>query len=164
MSETFFIGDTHFGHKNILSYEPVARPFISLDDMHDALIARWNNVVGKFDKVYMLGDFCFGRKNIAFADHLNGQKRLIMGNHDVYGAEEYLKFFLSVHGALYWNKCLMTHIPSHPRIFDGKVKLNIHGHLHSKLIEDHRYINVSCEQNGLIPIHADKILEQLYDD
>ena len=132
--------------------------------MHEAIIERWNNVVAKFDKVYHLGDFCFGAHNIAIAERLHGNLRLILGNHDIYAESLYLKYFRSLHGALYWNKCLLTHIPSHPRIFDGRVQLNIHGHLHSKLIEDHRYINVSCEQNGLTPIHADKILEQLYDD
>ncbi len=171
MSETFFIGDTHFGHANILEYERAARPFNSLEEMHEAMVNRWNSVVGKYDKVFHLGDFAFGSHNIAIASRLNGQMRLILGNHDSYGAPEYLKYFHSVHGAIYWFKYLLTHVPVHPCNLNGRADYNIHGHLHSKFvmlfdqkntntwIKDRRFINVSCEQNNLTPISAEEILK-----
>lgn len=175
MSETFFIGDTHFGHQNILTYEPIARPFATVEEMNEAIVDRWNSVVGKFDKVYHVGDFCMGgRENIAIADRLNGQKRLVMGNHDAYPAELYLKYFKSIHGVLFWNDCILTHVPVHPANLQHRSTYNIHGHLHSKRVEtagnernkgaglpdntyDWRYINVSCEQNNLTPISADEL-------
>lgn len=175
MSTTFFIGDTHLSHKNILIYEPVARPFATVEEMNEEIVRRWNSVVGKFDKVYHLGDFCMGGKqNIAIAGRLNGQKRLIMGNHDAYPAEEYLKYFKSIHGVLFWNDCILTHVPAHPANLEHRSKYNIHGHLHGKRVllpgnlrvkgvgfsdnyDDKRYINVSCEQNNLTPINADQL-------
>ena len=160
MSDVFFIGDTHFGHKNILEYEPVARPFRTLGEMHDIMIERWNKTVKKHDKVYHLGDFAFGRDNISIASKLNGQKRLILGNHDAYPADMYLKYFCSVHGALFWKNFILTHIPVHSDMLQGRADFNIHGHLHSKNLDDKRYINVSCEQNNLTPIHLDQILER----
>lgn len=158
MSDTWFISDTHFGHKNILEYEPEARPFACLEEMHEVMIDRWNSVVGKYDKVFHLGDFCFGRENINIAGRLKGQKRLIMGNHDVYGAAEYLKYFLSVHGVMFWNAAIMMHVPAYSQC---AMDFIIHGHLHSRKLNDWRYINVSVEQNNLTPINADVILKYM---
>lgn len=181
MAETWFISDTHFSHKNILEYEPTARPFASIEEMNEAMIERWNSVVKPNDKVYHLGDFCMGGKhNVAIAGRLNGNKRLIMGNHDAYPAEEYLKYFKSIHGVLFWNSLILTHVPVHPHCLPKRAIGNAHGHLHSKQIEIHepyetpqgwaygcldkRYANVSCEQNNLTPINADIILERFKDD
>lgn len=158
MHNTWFIGDTHFGHANILNYEQTARPFENLNQMHEALITRWNNVVRPNDKVFHLGDFCFGARNIAFAELLNGNKHLILGNHDIYPADEYLKYFKTIHGAMYWRGSLLTHVPVHPTNLGNRAKFNIHGHLHSKKIDNPLYINVSCENNHLTPISADEIL------
>lgn len=173
MAETFFISDTHFGHANILQYEPVARQFVTVEEMNEAMIDRWNRVVQPFDKVYHLGDFCFGAKNIEIAGRLNGQKRLVLGNHDIYPIPEYLKYFKSVHGVRFWGDCILTHVPVHPDSLGSRAKYNIHGHLHSKnvmryghmdkemCVKDNSYINVSAEQNNLTPINADVILNRL---
>ncbi len=158
MSDTWFISDTHLGHANILKYEPVARPFTTLDEMHEAIINRWNQCVGKTDKVYHLGDFAFGAVNIELAKYLNGQKELILGNHDKYNKALYLQYFNQVHGAKFWYNFVLTHIPVHPSNLEGRSDFNIHGHLHSKKLDDPRYINVSCEQNNLTPINAEVIL------
>lgn len=166
MSDTWFISDLHLGHSNILQYEPVARPFATLDEMHEEIIARWNAVVRKYDKVFVLGDFAFTREALTLADRLRGQKRLILGNHDTYAASEYLKYFRSVHGAVFWKQCVLTHIPVHPSQLEGRSDYNIHGHLHGRRISkqshlevDVRYINVSVEQNNLTPINARELFE-----
>lgn len=157
MINTWFIGDTHFGHQNILKYESSTRNFADIQEMNEAIITNWNSVVKDNDKVFHLGDFCFGRANIEIAKRLKGQKRLILGNHDIYGAAEYLQYFKSVHGALFWNNCILTHVPVHPCQLGYRAKYNIHGHLHSKKVDDWRYINVSCEQNDLCLINGDEI-------
>jgi calcineurin-like phosphoesterase family protein len=80
---TFFTADTHFGHANIIRY--CGRPFASVEEMDEAMIATWNTVVGKEDTVFHLGDFALGTdaKSIrAVFARLNGRKRLIVGNHD----------------------------------------------------------------------------------
>lgn len=151
MSETFFIGDTHFGHKSIIKFEAETRPFETLDEMHEELIRRWNSVVRKGDRVLHLGDFCFGTKNIEFAGRLNGLKYLIMGNHDTGNSAAYLRHFHKLLGAMEFDGCILTHIPVHESQFP-RYRANIHGHSHSKNINDPRYINVSCEQINLTPI------------
>lgn len=178
MSNIWFISDTHFGHKNILEYEKEARPFKTVEEMNETIIERWNNVVRDEDTVYHLGDFCFSKGNIRLAGRLNGKKRLIMGNHDAYDSHDYLLYFDKLYGAKFWEKCLLTHVPVHPQNINGRrCVLNVHGHMHSKkvmiplikkgtfeyysAIEDRKYFNVSCEQNNLIPIHADIIRDRV---
>jgi calcineurin-like phosphoesterase family protein len=159
MSNVWFSSDHHFFHKNILVYQPVSRPFATLEEMHEIMIERWNNLIKRFDKVYHLGDFAFGRANISIAARLNGNKRLILGNHDAYPMEEYAKYFKSIHGALHWNDCVLTHIPVHTSELEHRSKYNIHGHKHLCSIDDPRYINVNCDVRNLTPINADELFK-----
>lgn len=161
MIETYVIGDSHFGHKNIIKFDSTRpyRQFETIEEHDEELIKRWNSVVKKNDNVFHLGDFCFGKKNIEIAGRLNGNKRLVLGNHDVYPAAEYLKYFSRIFGAIEYKKCILTHIPVHTSQFE-RFKLNIHGHLHAYYISDERYVNVSCEQIDLTPISFDVILQQ----
>lgn len=166
MPQVFFTADTHFGHKNILQYEAAHRPFKTIEE-HDAeLVKRWNSVVSPKDIVYHLGDFAFGVKNIAIAAELNGRKRLVMGNHDCYPADEYLKYFDRVFGSIYYKHYILSHIPLHPN--HARVMVNIHGHLHSrKVVEathptDPIYVCVSVEQTDLAPISYDEVGVRAY--
>ena len=83
MRKTFFTGDLHFGHKNVLTFDN--RPFATVDEVDAELIRRWNNKVGKGDLVYVLGDLIWKSRNNdapALIKSLNGQIILIKGNHD----------------------------------------------------------------------------------
>lgn len=177
MIDTWFTSDTHFGHKNILQYEPEARPFKSIYEMHEVMIDNWNSVVKCKDVVYHLGDFCFGKQWLAIAARLNGRKKLVMGNHDTYNSSEYLKYFDKLYGVVFWERCVLSHMPVHPNGLGSRWLLNVHGHLHSKRVlgehqeinylgqvvqsEDRNYFNVSCEQNNLKPFHRDDIMLRL---
>lgn len=79
----FFTADTHFFHKNILKYSN--RPFANINEMNETIISNWNNVVGKHDVVYHLGDFMLSNNQGDFYsifERLNGYIILIKGNHD----------------------------------------------------------------------------------
>src|SRR5260370_311636 len=80
---TFFTADSHFGHENIIKH--CARPFASVEEMDDCLIANWNSVVRKDDRVIHLGDFAYKgdpERLTKIFSALNGQKFLVIGNHD----------------------------------------------------------------------------------
>ncbi len=79
---TFFTADTHFFHRNILEF--CQRPFISPAEMNRAIVTIWNRQVAKEDRVYHLGDVSFGerRQTAHLLAELNGEIRLIHGNHD----------------------------------------------------------------------------------
>lgn len=161
MSETFFIGDTHFGHKGIISFSSTKefRPFSTIEEHDEELVRRWNNTVSPKDMVFMLGDFCFGLRNLGVAASLNGVGILVGGNHDMYATSEYLKYFKKVVGAYEYKGAILTHIPVHPNQL-SRYFMNIHGHLHANKIDDYRYFNCSAEQINLTPISYDLILNQ----
>jgi calcineurin-like phosphoesterase family protein len=76
----WFTADTHFGHKRII--ELAARPFGSVEEMDEVMIWRWNERVKKpGDLVYHLGDFAFAAHDL-YLRRLNGNKQLVVGNHD----------------------------------------------------------------------------------
>jgi len=146
MTKVFFISDMHFNHKNILEFEGKYRPFKTIEEHDQALIERWNSVVTKRDKVFVLGDFSFGKGSVQVAKKLNGSKTLIMGNHDLQPISEYAECFDKVYGAFKYKGYMLTHIPIH-RGDDGRNLLgNIHGHMHSR--------NVNMEEDGLVQIEG----------
>lgn len=50
--------------------------------MDEKLIENWNERVKPGDKVFHLGDFCFGCKPGPYIERLNGDIHLINGSHD----------------------------------------------------------------------------------
>ncbi|GAG82724.1 unnamed protein product, partial [marine sediment metagenome] len=74
---TFFTADNHFGHANIIRY--CNRPFQSVEEMDETMIANRNEVVGHDDIVYDLADFTLGNKLTArrYFSRLNGQTRVL---------------------------------------------------------------------------------------
>lgn len=85
----FFTSDTHFGHARII--ELCKRPFASVEEMDETLVANWNARVQPNDIVWHLGDFSMA--NIDVAEHylgrLNGTLNLIWGNHDRAGVRNW---------------------------------------------------------------------------
>lgn len=81
--KTWFTSDHHFGHSNIIKYSK--RPFADVKEMDQKLIRNWNERIQPGDTVYHLGDFCFSEKGQGILDQLNGNKHLILGNHDKEG-------------------------------------------------------------------------------
>lgn len=78
----YFISDLHFGHSNILSFDN--RPFKNIAEHDEYIIERWNETVGIDDDVFILGDISWhnATKTIEIFKRLNGNKHLIVGNHD----------------------------------------------------------------------------------
>jgi calcineurin-like phosphoesterase family protein len=78
----FFSSDHHFGHKNILKYQP-NRIYSDVEEMNLDMVAKWNSVVKPTDTVYYLGDFSLSVPDMQkWTPLLNGHKILIPGNHD----------------------------------------------------------------------------------
>lgn len=94
MANIWFTSDLHFSHKNILRHcEERIKAFgipnnISEEEkvqLHDKYIIKlWNKTVSKKDTIYVLGDFSFANTESTkkIISKLNGNKFLILGNHD----------------------------------------------------------------------------------
>lgn len=78
----FVTSDTHFSHARIS--ELADRPFDSVEEMDEALVSRWNALVGPQDAVLHLGDLALGpiAESLPITGRLNGRKYLVPGNHD----------------------------------------------------------------------------------
>lgn len=159
-NRVFAIGDTHFGHVKIITeYEPINRPYRTIEEHDRDLVLRWNAVVKPKDTVWHVGDVFFGKNGHYVLAALNGIKKLVMGNHDQYPIEVYHAYFSRILGSAQYNKCILTHIPVHPCQLERRYRMNIHGHMHSKrIINDPRYVCVSAERTGLAPVLLDDVI------
>lgn len=171
-NNSYFISDTHFGHSNILTFkqdngEPV-RVFNSCEEMDEHMVTQWNSVVKPHDRVYHLGDVVINKKFLPILDRCNGKKVLIMGNHDIFGHEEYLKYFEDIRAYKIYPKhgIVCSHIPLYADVFN-RWKLNVHGHLHTNTVKiskhhpDKRYLSVCVEKINYTPISLDEIITKV---
>ncbi len=209
MSERFVIADTHFGHRGMIQFvradgtplrpewgradperlmspEEAAERVAAMDE---ALIERWNTVIGPKDKVEVLGDVIIGRSQRATLGRLNGRKRLRMGNHDIFTRrwnEDYRPYFEEITAYKVMDDLIMSHIPLHPESVKERWLANVHGHLHSNRVMkrnpafelwartsrrgdpvppieiiDPRYLCVSVEHTGFRPISMDEVYERI---
>lgn len=164
MATTFFISDTHFGHKNILTF-PVEgkmdvryRPFGTVEEMNEALINNWNAIVSPNDIVYHLGDISFKKSLMEdILPQLKGHKYLVLGNHDTHNFDFYKRFFNKIYALKEYDNFVLTHIPIYKYTI-SRWRGNIHGHTHRIKIEDDFYYNVCVEQHDYKPIAYDVIL------
>ena len=73
----YFTADTHFGHANAIWM--CGRPYKSVDDMNEAMIAAWNSRVTGNDTVYIVGDMFFRCEDPeSILRRLKGRKRLLL--------------------------------------------------------------------------------------
>lgn len=164
----WFISDTHFFHANILKFTgddgKCIRDFSDVTEMNERMVERWNGRVRHNDFVYHLGDvtFDYGKEFNNLMSRLNGQKRLILGNHDKIKGTNLMDWFQKVDlwkGFKEYN-FTATHIPLRLESLRGGA-FNVHGHIHQNTMEDPHYINVCVEQRNYAPVHIDEIGEEI---
>lgn len=165
MANTFFISDTHFTQESILTFKnkdgSPLRDFSSVQEMDEHMVEKWNSVVRPQDKVYHLGDVVMHRRALPILSRLNGHKRLVRGNHDIFKTKDYLQYFEEIYGVRVFPNLNMvcSHIPIH---IDSmyRWKLNLHGHLHANSLNDPKYACVSVEQINYTPVSIDEIVSK----
>lgn len=138
----FFTSDTHFCHSNVIGF--CKRPFSSVEEMDEALIKAWNEVVPPNGIVFHLGDFAFGdiEKWRPIVSKLNGDIVLIKGNHDIKQLKSQVQFdelfkfsFLEMRIEIEKRKIILNHFPL--LCYDGvyrkpeRMVYNLHGHIHT---------------------------------
>ena len=186
--KTFFIGDPHFSHTNIIRY--CNRPWNSGRDangqlvvtekdtynMNEALIANWNSVVTAEDEVYCLGDFALGNRNRIpeFVSRLNGHKFLVLGNHDYFHVDKsqykgVIDFFYKAGFERVYDRpiiikdfVILSHEPLQ-WVKDGSVWLSIYAHVHNQEMYQDFTSNTFCasaERINYTPIEFNEIVKK----
>jgi len=179
----WFTSDTHFFHRNVIEY--CQRPWANVQEMNAGLISNWNARVKPNERVYVLGDFCFGGNTRAreILSQLNGHKILIRGNHD----QPAHKMIAAGFSEVYENErielpngqsVLLSHFPFHPdslndedywriyehdqrythkRIMDDRESILLHGHVHQQWKTQGRQINVGVDVWNQGPVSHEQI-------
>ena len=163
MRDIWFISDTHFGHKNILSW---GRDVDTVEEMDAVMVERWNSVVKKGDLVYHLGDVFFGPKEDfnKLWPKLNGSKRLIVGNHDDVRFLSSGGFFQKVMLWRVWHDkpLLFSHVPVHEDCIQERILarggMSVHGHTHFNGSPEGPYKSVCVELNNYTPVHLEELV------
>lgn len=166
---TYFVSDTHFGHKNIIEY--CNRPFEDVNHMNEELIRRWNEVVQPNDDVWHLGDFCMGgTRPKDWLPRLNGNVHLIRGNHDPH---VYDQGFASVQNykelKIQGKKICLLHYPM--RSWNGSHRGSWHlfGHVHGTMtvahgrkgVKDAMAIDAGVDCHEYTPVSFDQVSKMM---
>jgi calcineurin-like phosphoesterase family protein len=160
--KTYFISDTHFGHRNIIDF--CKRPFSSVGEMNGTLLRNWYETIGDNDRVFFVGDLALGRRGSRTLDwynKLNGDFIFIKGNHDDCSFISHTSHYILVYGGF---KFYFVHNPKDiPKDWKGWA---IHGHTHNNDLRrypfingERRTINASVEVIGYKPVDLDEIIE-----
>ncbi len=178
-----FTSDTHFGHANVIKYSK--RPFKSVEEMDEALIANWNAKVLPTDEVYHTGDFAFAQADRVnqILLRLNGVKYFIFGNHDavIQKDRELQKHFvwcrhyheLSIpNGEKYPLKIVLHHFPILEWNKAHHGAMHLHGHTHGNCkypwpkagpngVVGARILDIGTDVQNYSPISLDEVIKML---
>lgn len=169
MTNIWVASDHHFGHNNILRFtdkngELIRGKIFKHIEEHDQNIIKWHNeLVSPEDHVYFLGDVVINKRFLWLIRTMNGHKRLVRGNHDIFRTRMYLESgFDEIYGVRVFPKTkegsfIFSHIPLHPESLKSRNWINVHGHLHNSVVmkdgkPDPQYMCVSLEQTGYKPV------------
>ena len=165
--------DPHFNHESICKKDYADRPWSNTTDMNAALMERYNAVVQPGENVLWLGDCFFGSFEQARAifECLNGNKYLIIGNHDQSASRMARLGFILVMKELTMHIAGRTVTVSHYPYWDQgrrkdeseadrfkgrrpqqiKGRVYLHGHTHQKKPRRGNLINVGVDAWGYGP-------------
>ena len=159
----FFTADTHFVHANIIGY--CRRPFVSVEDMDEEMITRWNAVVKPTDEVWHLGDFAKGNDPARYFNRLAGEKHLILGNHDQANrhvlqlpwASQHVIETVSVEHTL----IVLFHYPMRAWPHGARGALHAFGHVHGELADTDRSVDVGVDHWDFTPVTLRRMRERM---
>lgn len=171
----FFSADYHLFHDKIRLYAD--RPYISLDQMHKAMVLKHNQIVTDKDEVWNIGDVAmlsseFVGKLRKEINKFKGIKHLVVGNHDRWRIQLYEDAGFSTTHTAFWFKYneltfYLAHDPEkYTSIEDDPKSIMLCGHIHKlfkHLLPEKRIINVGVDVWNFAPVSFDQILLLLKD-
>jgi calcineurin-like phosphoesterase family protein len=158
----YFTGDTHFGDARVLRIDK--RPFSSVPEHDEALIANWNETVSTEDEVWHLGDFALHvppERLEELLSVLHGRKHLIIGNNDgpaTLAAKGWASIQAYAELALEGRAVVMCHYAFRTWKNMGRGWIDLHGHSHGKLKPQTRQYDVGVDVWEYRPVTLETIL------
>lgn len=165
----YLISDLHLDHTSIIDY--CDRPFDTVEEMNQALIANWNGEIKPDDDVLFLGDLTVksGIEPVySYVEQLNGSWMFVVGNHDTVAPPNIPDPSICTHYQFTYRGIpfYAVHDPADaPRNFNGWI---LHGHHHNNHLREfpfinpnERRVNVSVELVDYRPLHLDDLIPYL---
>jgi calcineurin-like phosphoesterase family protein len=158
----FFTSDTHFGDPRVLRIDK--RPFRTLAEHDEALIARWNGAVAPGDEVWHLGDFALHvtpERIDELLGRLNGTKHLVTGNNDgpaTLAAGGWASVQAYAELACDGTTVVMCHYAFRTWRNMGRGWIDLHGHSHGRLKPQTRQYDVGVDVWDYRPVTLPTIL------
>lgn len=158
MGQPWFVSDPHAYHKNIIKY--CQRPFASVYEMNEVLVANHNAVVSEKDDVYILGDLVWQARYepaLAWVKRLNGRLHFIEGNHDqlarqmsqrephLFASYQHYKE-IRIDGQL----IVLFHYPMRSWHHAQKGAWHLYGHCHNLVPPLGKSVDVGVDNTGMI--------------
>ena len=164
---TYFTADLHLGHDNVIRF--CNRPFETVLEMDEVLIANWNAVIKGNDDIYILGDLFYRNKESAeeAIKRLKGKKHLILGNHDKRWTKtvDLSKYFVEITNFLTYKcdgvKYTLCHYPMLSWPGRGNGGYMIHGHNHNNPLDytDQYLLNAGVDINDYKPATFNELIQ-----
>lgn len=154
----WFTADEHFGHKRIIEYAD--RPFNSVEEMDEALINRFNYLVGEQDVTIHAGDFTLWKdvKGIykKYINRLNGIHVFLKGSHD---------YWLQWHKSQQiWEKridkryVVVCHYAMARWARSHYNSWHLYGHSHGKFQAEGKSWDVGVDNNNFYPVSFGQLI------
>jgi calcineurin-like phosphoesterase family protein len=167
VEKIYFIADLHFGHKNILTL--CNRRFKSIEEHDDFIISSINSVVRSCDRLYILGDLGHKDDLLSLRDklvRLNGNKHIILGNHDNLSHLVQLKrekIISDVKESKFVQvgkqDIFLSHFPHREWGKYYRGAWHLYGHCHNTLEDFEHSTDVGVDAKGYIPWSFEQIEE-----
>jgi len=154
----YFTADEHYAHDRIRLY--TSRPFATVGEMDEALIANHNAVVGDGDITVHVGDFTLIRNaemvHKLYVCRLKGKHIFIRGSHDKWMPRNAMILFEQTIDGQVIVACHYA-MRVWPRSHYGSWCL--YGHSHGRLPPIGKQHDVGVDANGYTPVSFEKIKE-----
>ena len=157
---TYFISDTHFGHKNILSFER-GNKFNTVQEHDDFIVnlfQQWADSWMPDSTFYCLGDFGDIDKIFVFDAFIKNdiEVHFMRGNHD---NGEFCDA-IAEHGVIVHHypiylsqKLVVSHFPV--AVWDDTI--NVCGHLHGATLQPKNYLNANIHVHNYTPVSMNEV-------
>jgi len=173
--KVFWTADQHFGHRLMARIRGFGT---DIEAMNETMVDSWNEVVRKDDIVYHLGDLAYRCSTKKFMDifrRLNGEVRLIAGNHDKkilkhlgaghpFGAKVKKRQLISVKRGKSRQEIVLSHYPMRTWQGSNRGSWMLCGHSHGNLFESSPMgfgggllLDVSVDAWGYSPVSLEEV-------
>lgn len=160
----YWVSDTHWSETRITpAFNPFFRPFKSVKEQNETMVAKINSIVGKDDELFHIGDVSVDIDGIKFMDKIKCKNRtLILGNYDVDDPDKMPVLLKAFNHRVFDSMDFslgdgtwihMNHYPT--KAVDNM--FNIVGHIHGLWKVQPNMVNVGVDAWHFLPVSLDQI-------